>query len=928
MVWGRNKNSGERPTGPDGPGNEGPYKNAAKEAQQRSAETAALLAATRAVLEFKNFTDAARSIFDSCKNLIGATSGYIALLSDDGSENEVLFLDAGGLPCTVDESLPMPVRGLRGEVYRTGKPAYDNDFMNSEWIKFMPDGHVRLENVLFAPLLIEGKVVGLLGIANKPGGFVDNDLKLASAFCDLVSSALFNDRTYEKLEKSEERFRSFVDQSSDGIVIIDQSGTIISWNHSQEKITGIVRDVALGQPLWDIQFSLAPSRTRVPEDRERLRVMISDFLENGNPFWTNKLIESEIQRTDGSRAFIQTITFPISTSSDFMAASITRDVTRRRTGEEMSDALNSINSAISTTMDSVEIMELVTAEGVKALECDSAAIFLREGDGWTLSAQYGLKDEITGQRFNDDEAPAMVMAATERRPVFVGDVRSDARIDDRSKERNLDVRSFLAVPLIARETVIGVITFNNHLEPSTFGGEQVDFANKLAASVSLAIDNARLYRQEQESRAKIQSHATQLGVLHRISLSLNRETDKHQVLKMVLKNAAELTLAGIGAMILIHDGKTELVSMFYAPWFDQRCEIPDDASRLHQRIAALLGDSERDVLRVTDLGGLSRSLKFPEGHPGLRGLLIGTLRDTRGVIMGHFMLSDKAGGEDFTVQDEEIIALLAAQSSVALMSAETFEREHFVAETLQSALLPQVPVREDMEVGLLYRSSGKFGRVGGDFYDFIELGENRIAIAVGDVCGKGLRAATYTAMIKYMLRAYLEEGLYPGDCLTRLNRSVHREISADKFVTMSLALIDTERQSITFSSAGHPPIMVCRHDEAAPLFARAAVPLGVIPDYKYLSSKELLESGCSVVMYTDGLIEARPEKMEPYGQDRLTSELAACNSLPAQGVADRLLGAAVNYSGESLRDDIALLVIRLAAGKPDQSIPSAPPELP
>jgi len=911
MVWGRKKNSENKLPGSGASGAERLPHGASDEARQLSAETAALLAATRAVLEFQTFADSARAIFDSCKNLIGATSGYVALLSDDGSENEVLFLDSGDLACSVDESLPMPIRGLRGEVYRTHEAAYNNDFMKSEWFGLMPDGHVRLENVLFAPLLIENRVVGLLGIANKPGGFLDNDLRLATAFSDLVSAALYNSRAFDQLEKSEERLRSFVDQSSDGIVIIDHEGTITSWNHSQEKITGLSKEVALGQPLWDVQFSLSPSRTRVPEDRERIRKIISDFLENRTSFMTNNLIESEIQRVDGSRAFIQTITFPISTSSDFMAASIIRDITRRKTGEVLSDALNDINTEISKTMDSEEITKRVTSEAVKALKCDSTVIFLKDGDHWTLSQQYGLKDEITGQRFNDDEAPAMVIAARERRPVFVGDVRSDARIDGRFREQDLDVRSFLAVPLIAREAVIGIITFNNHLKPSTFSDEEVDFASKLAASVSLAIDNARLYLQEQESRAMIQSHANQLSVLHRISLSLNRETDKHRVLKMILKNAAELTLAGIGAMILIREGKTELVSMFYAPWFEQRCDIPDDAARLHQRIASIIGDRERDVLRITDLGELSRPLNFPDGHPGLRGLLVGTLRDTRGVIMGHFMLSDKAGGEDFTVDDEEIISLLAAQSSVALMSAETFEREHYVAETLQSALLPQVPVRDDMEVGLLYRSSGRFGRVGGDFYDFVELGDGRIAIAVGDVCGKGLRAATYTAMIKYMLRAYLEEGLDPGDCLTRLNSSVNREIASDKFVTMSLALIDAKNHSINYSSAGHPPIMVCRHDEAVPFFAEAAVPLGVIPDFKYLSSRQPLETGSSIVMYTDGLIEARPEHEEPYGHDRLATELATCNSMPAQRVADSLLDSAVRYSGESLRDDIALLVVKL-----------------
>ena len=153
--------------------------SALEELQQRNRETSALLQGSQAILMHKEFKSAARAIFDSCKNLIGATGGYVALLSKEGTENEVLFLESGGRPCTVDPTLPMPIRGLRGEVYRTGKATYHNGFAESKWVKFMPAGHVSLDNVLFAPLVLEGKVLGLLGLANKPGGFTENDAKMA-----------------------------------------------------------------------------------------------------------------------------------------------------------------------------------------------------------------------------------------------------------------------------------------------------------------------------------------------------------------------------------------------------------------------------------------------------------------------------------------------------------------------------------------------------------------------------------------------------------------------------------------------------------------------------------------------------------------------------------------------------------------------------
>jgi PAS domain S-box-containing protein len=175
--------------------------------QRRQTEVSALLTASRAVLQHKEFKDSARAIFNACKDLLGARAGYVALLSNDGKENEVLFLDAGGLPCTVDPSLPMPIRGLRAEAYCSGRAVYQNDFLQSQWAALMPEGHALLESVLFAPLTIDKKTVGVIGLANKLGGFGDHDMAIATAFGELASVALVNSRMLEMLEESERQLK-------------------------------------------------------------------------------------------------------------------------------------------------------------------------------------------------------------------------------------------------------------------------------------------------------------------------------------------------------------------------------------------------------------------------------------------------------------------------------------------------------------------------------------------------------------------------------------------------------------------------------------------------------------------------------------------------------------------------------------------------
>jgi len=161
----------------------------------------AVITGARAILEKQSFTESARAIFDLCRELTGAISGYVALLTDDGEENEVLFLEAGGMPCSVNPELPMPIRGLRAAAYKTHRAVYENDFMHSQWIQYMPKGHVILRNVLFAPLNLEGKTVGIMGLANKPSGFTDEDADIASVFGELAAIALSSSRYLDLLNE-------------------------------------------------------------------------------------------------------------------------------------------------------------------------------------------------------------------------------------------------------------------------------------------------------------------------------------------------------------------------------------------------------------------------------------------------------------------------------------------------------------------------------------------------------------------------------------------------------------------------------------------------------------------------------------------------------------------------------------------------------
>ncbi len=211
-------------------------KTALHDAYVREREISALLKGARAVLEHEDYQTTARRLFHVCREVIGATSGYVALLSAGGEENEVLFLESGGLPCSVDEDLPMPIRGLRAEAYRLNKAVYHNDFMNSPWVEFMPEGHVVLNNVLFAPLVLKGTTVGIIGLTNKGSDFDENDARIASGFGELAAIALQNSRNRDKRREAEKQREKLIDELKKALSEVKQLSGLLPICSISKKI--------------------------------------------------------------------------------------------------------------------------------------------------------------------------------------------------------------------------------------------------------------------------------------------------------------------------------------------------------------------------------------------------------------------------------------------------------------------------------------------------------------------------------------------------------------------------------------------------------------------------------------------------------------------------------------------------------------------
>src|SRR5690242_10646168 len=198
--------------------------------------------------------------------------------------------------------------------------------------------------------------------------------------------------------------------------------------------------------------------------------------------------------------------------------------------------------------------------------------------------------------------------------------------------------------------------------------------------------------------------------------------------------------------------------------------------------------------------------------------------------------------------------------------------------------------------------------VGGDVYDFLELADGKLAVVLGDVTGHGIDAAADMAMAKFVFRSLAREHPEPADFLAAANEVVVGEIAAGKFITLLYLTVDPESGELACASAGHPPPRVVRPGAAPQEIEVGGLALGIERAQLYEPARFQVDPDDVVVLYTDGLPEARREG-ELYGESRLDAALVANAELPAQGIAEALVQDCRAFAGE-LGDDLAVVVLK------------------
>ncbi len=283
-----------------------------------------------------------------------------------------------------------------------------------------------------------------------------------------------------------------------------------------------------------------------------------------------------------------------------------------------------------------------------------------------------------------------------------------------------------------------------------------------------------------------------------------------------------------------------------------------------------------------------------------------------GRFVGAAVIDNPGEYSTFNAESIEATRNLAELAAVAIENAQLFEREKNIAEVLQKGLLPWIP----REVRKLLLSTGyypalDFAEVGGDFYDYIQLSENRIGILIADVSGKGLEAAVYTAMGKYTIRAFASENPSPADVLTRANAALSRTSREWGFITMFFAVIDAETCAVTYASAGHPPCVLVRSDGEVSCIPcpDQQPPLGIFGDITYVERSLALRPGDLLIGYTDGLIEARSNG-DMFEIERLCQVAQEHRHEEPETLVDSIHSSVCAFCHDRISDDMAVLIVK------------------
>jgi sigma-B regulation protein RsbU (phosphoserine phosphatase) len=506
---------------------------------------------------------------------------------------------------------------------------------------------------------------------------------------------------------------------------------------------------------------------------------------------------------------------------------------------------------------------------------------------FTEGARVKLGEGVTGQ------------AAQSRQAVLIDDVTQDPAYISAVP----NVRSELAVPLITKNRVIGVIDLEAR-DPGYFNEEHSRLLTLVASRIASVIENAQLY-------TRTTRQARILLLLNEIARELSSILNVDELLSRVAELLRKLIDYQMFSILLL-DSSGEKLQHRFSLRFHENTPLKREVS-LGQGIIGHAAQTGQAIL-VPDVNKDSRYVAAnPETQSELAVPLI-----YKDKVIGVLDLEHTRRGF-FTDDHRRTMMTLAAQVAIAIENARLYEeiarqerrleRDLALARELQMRLLPQaLPLLANLELAAKFVPARA---IGGDLYDFIPYSLSRLGIVIGDVSGKGAPAAIYAALVSGILRSHAPIEPGPAEMLRAVNLSLAERRIEAQFVSIIYAVWDDEHQTLQVANSGLPrPIHV--HAGKNHVIEATGLPLGLFDDANYDEFTFTMKPGDMFVFFSDGILDARNRRGELFGRGRVEQLVAECAGKSADCVVNSLFKAAAEHSaGVESFDDQTVVAIKV-----------------
>ncbi|MBN1193527.1 MAG: SpoIIE family protein phosphatase [Coriobacteriia bacterium] len=454
----------------------------------------------------------------------------------------------------------------------------------------------------------------------------------------------------------------------------------------------------------------------------------------------------------------------------------------------------------------------------------------------------------------------------------------------------------LMTPLFRARDIAGLLVLlatEPHGAPSR---RRMALAGTVGKQASLALENAYLYQQAK-------NRADNLETIFRISHAVGSSLQSRIVLNRVL-DVVQKILSADAVMLMTYDAQRKCITVPMARGILHR-DMLEATFRLGEDVPGRVFET-REPERYDRISSADTRLLNSAAEQGLESLLAVPLL-ARGRSIGVLVVFAREPAA-FTTDELDLLRTFASQAALAIDTADMFSREHSVSMTLQESILPtKLPRIAGIEASSVYLPAGKDADIGGDYYDLFTAPDGRVVVSIGDVCGKGVSAATKTSMIRYSVRGMVAAGMEPGGILAEVNRMLLEVGDSTSIVTLWLGYVDIRTGLLVYADGGHPPgLLLNPSNNKIERLSTTGALLGAVAEATWSQDEVRMERGATLLLYTDGVTEAR-RGVRFFGEGRVRRALRAGG--PASTVAQRLLAQVQRFSSGELRDDAAILAI-------------------